>query len=62
MSPYVDQFMNVHKNSGVTSPKGNILVNSGGKAAPSSIRQIVQKPNRYGQYHESDEEESELDF
>lgn len=38
MSPYVDQFMNVHKNSGVTSPKGNILVNSGGKAAPSSIR------------------------
>jgi hypothetical protein len=61
MSPYVDQFMNVHKHNGVVSPKGNILVNAGGgKALPGSMRHAAAH-NRYGQNYE-DEEEDELDF
>ena len=47
MSPYVDQFMNVHKNSGVASPRGNILI-AGGNPLPSMIHKVQNKPNRYG--------------
>ena len=63
MSPYVDQFTNVHKNSGVVSPNGNILV-AGANPLPSMIHKVNHKQNRYGQYREDDEEEEEdeLDF